>query len=110
MSTVRDITGNADEFRRAYPSWPHPEPDQPTAERTSPYPPGTPYFEVYPATPGTEGYSTKDYPTAVSQGTAEHNARRYSRDGRSYVVEHVDAEGKRSKVAEFRNGRKVQQS
>lgn len=31
--TVRDICGNADVFRSAYPSWPHPEP-----ERTAPSP------------------------------------------------------------------------
>jgi hypothetical protein len=37
---------------------------------------------------------------------AEHNARRSSRDGRAYVVERVGADGKRSKVAVFRDGRK----
>jgi hypothetical protein len=29
--TVTDILGNADVFRRAYPSWPHAEPERATA-------------------------------------------------------------------------------
>lgn len=69
---------------------------------------GTPYFEVYPGS-GPDAFSTKKHPTFISQSMAEHNARRYSRDGRDYAVEHVDSDGKRSKVAEFRNGRKVLQ-
>ena len=28
--TVRDITGNADLFRAAFPNWPSPEPERPT--------------------------------------------------------------------------------
>jgi hypothetical protein len=72
------------------------------------YAEGTPYFEVYASSPGE--YDTKRYPTFIQQSGAEHNAREYSRDGRAYVVEHVGADGKRSKVAVFRNGRKVRQS
>jgi hypothetical protein len=49
--------------------------------------------------------SAKRNPTCINQGTAEHNAREYSRDGRAYVIEHVGTDGKRTKVAEFRNGR-----
>lgn len=67
--------------------------------------PGQPYHEIYAASPG--DFGTKRNPTCASQGVAEHNAREYSRDGRAYVVEHIDAAGKRSKVSEFRNGRKV---
>jgi hypothetical protein len=71
--------------------------------------PGQPYFEICPAS-GPEAYGTKRNPTCVTQATFEHNARKYSRDGRAYVVELVDAEGKRSKVAQFRNGRKVRRA
>ena len=70
---------------------------------------GAPYFQVYPCS-GPDAYSTKRHPIFAAQSAAEHNARKYSRDGRTYVVEHVDADGGRSKVAEFRNSRKVRQS
>jgi hypothetical protein len=33
-------------------------------------------------------------------------ARTCSRDGFTYVIEHVAEDGKRTKVSEFRNGRK----
>jgi hypothetical protein len=79
------------------------------AEGGSGFAPGQPYYEIYPVS-GPQAYSTKRNPTCVNQGTAEHNAREYSRDGRAYVVELVDADGKRSKVAEFRNGRKVRRA
>jgi hypothetical protein len=71
--------------------------------------PGQPYFEICPAS-GPEAYGTKRNPTCVTQATFEHNACKYSRDGCAYVVELVDAEGKRSKVAQFRNGRKVRRA
>ena len=71
--------------------------------------PGQPYFEIYAAS-GPDALSTKRNPTCANQGTAEHNAREYSCDGRSYVVEHIDSAGKRSKVSEFRTGRKVRQA
>jgi len=70
---------------------------------------GQPYFEIYAAS-GPDAFSSKRSPTCASQGTAEHNAREYSRDGRSYVIEHIDADGNRSEVSEFRNGRKVRQA
>jgi hypothetical protein len=79
----------------------------PRAIEHQPYDPGTSYFEIYSASPAADGYSTKNYPACISQSMAEHNARRYSRDGRAYVVEHVAVDGKRSKVSEFRGGRKV---
>jgi len=71
---------------------------------------GQPYFEIYAASGPDAFSSSKRNPTCASQGTADHNAREYSRDGRSYVIEHIDADGKRSKVSEFRNGRKVRQA
>jgi hypothetical protein len=70
---------------------------------------GTPYYLVYPCS-GPDAYSAKKHPTFIQQSMAEHNARKYSRNGRTYVVEHVDAQGKRLKVAEFRNGRKTRRS
>lgn len=70
---------------------------------------GQPYYEIYPAS-GPDAFSTKRNPTCAALGTAEHNAREYSRDGRAYVVEHIDAEARRSKVSEFRGGRKVRRS
>jgi hypothetical protein len=36
--TVRDIVMDADLFRRAYPNWPHPEPDQPQPADELPQP------------------------------------------------------------------------
>jgi hypothetical protein len=67
-------------------------------------PPGQPYYEIYPAS-GPVAFSAKRNPTCINQGTAEHTAREYSRDGRACVIEHAGADGKRTKVAEFRNGR-----
>jgi hypothetical protein len=60
-------------------------------------PPGQPYYEIYPAS-GPVAFSAKRNPTCINQGTAEHNAREYSRDGRAYVIEHVGTDGKRTKV------------
>ena len=69
---------------------------------------GVPYFLAYPCS-GSRAYSTKKRPSFASESMAFHNARKYSRDGRTYAVEHVSSDGKRSKIAEFRDGRKVRQ-
>jgi YD repeat-containing protein len=84
------------------------DPAVPPVDPESGFDKGTPYFVVYPCS-GADVYGTKRHPTFIQQPTAEHNARKYSRDGRAYVIEHVDSDGGRSKVAEFRNGRKVRQ-
>jgi hypothetical protein len=64
-------------------------------------------WEIYPAS-GRDAW--RSAPACYSIGMAEHNARKYSRDGRSWVIGHVEpAEDgvTRTRVAEFRGGRKV---
>jgi hypothetical protein len=64
-------------------------------------------WEIYPAS---RRDAWRTVPACYSIGMAEHNARKYSRDGRAYVIERVEPSGdgeRRTRVAEFRGGRKV---